>query len=104
MSQRTAIFLDVGKSLDAAVERARLAESLRYESAWLSHIAAREPLQVINHLAQHTERIRFGTGVVPIFLRHPALMAQEPATLDEITGGRVSVGVGTVHQVTACVR
>ena len=84
MSQRTAVFLDVGKSLDAAVERARLAESLRYESAWLSHIAAREPLQVINHLAQHTERIGFGTGVVPIFLRHPALMAQESATLDEI--------------------
>ena len=100
MSQRTAIFLDVGKSLDAAVERARLAESLRYESAWLSHIAAREPLQVINHLAQHTERIGFGTGVVPIFLRHPALMAQESATLDEITGGRFSLGIGTSHKIT----
>ena len=97
---RTACFLDVGRSLDEATERVRVAESLGYESVWLSHIAAREPLQVVNHFAHHTERMRFGTGVTPIFVRHPALLAQEAATLDEITGGRFSLGIGTSHKIT----
>jgi alkanesulfonate monooxygenase SsuD/methylene tetrahydromethanopterin reductase-like flavin-dependent oxidoreductase (luciferase family) len=97
---RTACFLEPGRSLDDATERVKLAESLGYESVWLSHIAAREPLQVINHYAHHTERIGFGTGVIPIFLRHPALMAQEAATLDEITSGRLSLGIGTSHKIT----
>ncbi|MFN2545063.1 MAG: LLM class flavin-dependent oxidoreductase [Actinomycetota bacterium] len=97
---RTACFLEPGRSLDQALERAQLAESLGFESAWLTHIASREPLQVINHLAHGTERIGFGTAVTPIFLRHPALMAQEAATLDEVTGGRLSLGIGTSHKIT----
>lgn len=98
--ERLACFLDAGRSLDQAVERARLVESLGYESAWVTHIAAREPLQVLGHYARHTERIGLGTGVVPIFLRHPALMAMEAATLDEISGGRLSLGIGVSHRLT----
>ena len=98
--ERTACHIEPGRSLDSGVTRVKLAESLGYESVWLSHIAAREPLQVINHYSHHTSRIRFGTGVVPIFLRHPALMAQEAATLDEVTGGRFTLGIGTSHKIT----
>jgi F420-dependent oxidoreductase-like protein len=100
MPERIAAFLEPGRSLDEGVERVRLAESLGYESVWVSHIAAREPLQLLGHYAHHTERIGFGTGVVPIFLRHPALMAQEAATLDEASGGRFSLGIGTSHKIT----
>src|SRR6266516_3707016 len=97
---RTACFLEPGRSLGGGVERVRLAESLGYDSVWVTHIAGREPLQLLNHYAHHTERIRFGTGVVPIFLRHPALLAQESATLDEVSGGRFSLGIGTSHKIT----
>lgn len=92
--------LDAGRSLDEAVERVRLAESLGYESVWVTHIAAREPLQVLGHYGHRTERIGLGTGVIPIMLRHPALMAMEAATLDEITGGRLTLGLGVSHKVT----
>jgi len=97
---RIACSLDAGRSLDEAVERVRLAESLGYESVWTTHIARREPLQVLGHYARHTERIGLGVGVVPIVLRHPALLAMEAATLDEISGGRLRLGIGVSHKVT----
>jgi F420-dependent oxidoreductase-like protein len=97
---RLACSLEPGRSLEQGVERVRLAESLGYDSVWVTHIAAREPLQLLGHYARHTERIGLGTGVVPIVLRHPALMAMEAATLDEISGGRLRLGVGVSHRVT----
>lgn len=97
---RIACSLDAGRSLDEALERVRLAESLGYESVWTTHIARREPLQVLGHYARHTERIGLGVGVVPIVLRHPALLAMEAATLDEISGGRLRLGIGVSHRVT----
>lgn len=97
---RLACSLDPGRSLDEAVERVRLAESIGYESVWVTHIATREPLQVLAHYAHHTERIGLATGVVPIVLRHPALTAMEAATLDEASGGRLLLGLGVSHHTT----
>ena len=42
----------------------------------------------------------FGTGVVPIFSRSPASMAQTAATIDEFAGGRMVLGIGVSHRVT----
>jgi alkanesulfonate monooxygenase SsuD/methylene tetrahydromethanopterin reductase-like flavin-dependent oxidoreductase (luciferase family) len=97
---RLAAFIDPGRSLEQGAERVRLAESLGYESVWATHIAAREPLQALGHYASVTERIGLGTGVVPIVLRHPALLAMEAATLDEISGGRLRLGIGISHKIT----
>ncbi len=97
---RVAAFLDAGRSLDAAVERVRLVDSLGYDSVWVTHIAAREPLQVLGHYARATERIGLGTGVVTMAVRHPALLGQEAATLDEISGGRFRLGIGVSHKLT----
>ena len=100
MAERTACFMEAGRSIDESIERIRLAESLGYERAWSSHIAARDPMHVFNRWAAATERIGFATGVTPIFLRHPALLAQEAATLDELSGGRFALGIGTSHKIT----
>src|SRR4051794_41938638 len=81
-------FVSVGRSLDQAVERVKLAEELGYESVYLTHIAGREPFIVLAAYAQATSRIRLGTGVTPIYTRTPANMAQTAATLDELSGGR----------------
>ena len=99
-STRIAAFLDAGRSLDGAIERVRLAESLGYDSVWVTHIARREPLQVLGHYAHATDRLGLGTGVVPMMLRHPALLGQEAATLDEVSGGRLRLGIGVSHKVT----
>lgn len=97
---RIACGIDPGRSLEHAVERVRLAEELGYDSAWVSHTVGREPLQLLNHYAHATERIGLGTAVVPIWVRHPALLGMEAATLDEISGGRLSLGIGISHRLT----
>ncbi|MGH2722932.1 MAG: LLM class flavin-dependent oxidoreductase [Actinomycetota bacterium] len=97
---RLACSLDPGRSLDEAASRARLAEELGYDSLWVTHVAAREPLQVLGFYARATDRIGLGTGVVPIVLRHPALLAMEAATLDEACGGRLRLGIGVSHRLT----
>jgi len=97
---RLACFLDPGRDLREGIERVRHAESLGYDSAWVTHIAAREPLQVLAAYGHSTSRIGLGTGVVPIVLRHPALTAMEAATLDEAIGGRLRLGLGVSHRIT----
>lgn len=96
----TACFISTGRSLDTAIERVRLAESLGYEAVYVTHIAGRESLTVLTAYALSTERIRLGTGVVPIYSRTPATMAQTAATIDELSSGRMILGLGVSHRAT----
>jgi alkanesulfonate monooxygenase SsuD/methylene tetrahydromethanopterin reductase-like flavin-dependent oxidoreductase (luciferase family) len=91
-------FISTGRSLDDAIERVRLAESLGYEAVYVTHIAGRESLTVLTAYALATTRIRVGTGVVPIYTRTPATMAQTAATIDELSGGRLTLGLGVSHR------
>ena len=91
-------FISVGRDLDTAIERVKLAESLGYESVYVTHIAARDPLIVLTAYAGATERIRLGTGVTPIYARTPVATAQAAATLDEYSGGRHVLGLGVSHR------
>lgn len=91
-------FVSTGRSLPEAIERVQLAEQLGYASAYVTHVAGRDALQVSMAYAQRTERIRIGTGVVPIYSRTPATMAQEAATIDDASGGRMMLGIGVSHR------
>src|SRR3954470_11348532 len=91
-------FVSTGRSLDKAVERVRLAEDLGYEAVYLTQIAGRDAFTVLAAYALGTERIRVGTGVMPIYSRTPATMAQTAATLDELSGGRLNLGLGLSHR------
>jgi alkanesulfonate monooxygenase SsuD/methylene tetrahydromethanopterin reductase-like flavin-dependent oxidoreductase (luciferase family) len=76
----------------------KLAESLGYEAVYVTHIAGRESLTVLTAYALSTTSIRVGTGVVPIYTRTPATMAQTAATIDELSGGRLTLGLGVSHR------
>jgi len=91
-------FISVGRELETAIERVKLAESLGYESVYVTHIAAREPFTVLTAYAAATERIRLGTGVTPIYARTPVATAQAAATIDEYSGGRMVLGLGVSHR------
>ena len=91
-------FVSVGRSLEQAVDRVRLAEELGYEAVYVTHINGRESLTVLTHYAARTGRIRLGTGVVPIYTRTPATMAQTAATLAELSSGRLVLGLGVSHR------
>ena len=94
----TGCFISTGRSLPEAVERVKLAESLGFESVYVTHVAGRESLTVLTVYAQATSRIRIGTGVVPIYTRTPATMAQTAATIDELSAGRLTLGLGVSHR------
>ncbi len=93
-------FISVGRSLDTALERVELAERLGYESVFLTQIAGRDSLTVLMAYAARTERVRLGTGVMPIYTRKPATTAMSAATLDEFSGGRLVLGLGVSHRPT----
>jgi F420-dependent oxidoreductase-like protein len=93
-------FISVGRSLDTALERVELAERLGYESVWVTHIAARDSLTTLMAYASRTERVRLGTGVMPIYSRKPATTAMSAAPVDEFSGGRLVLGLGVSHRPT----
>src|SRR6266496_1028433 len=93
-------FISAGKSLDRTLDRVRHADELGYDSVYTTHIAGRDSLTTLAIYASVSERVRLGTGVVPIFSRTPAAMAQTAATIDEFSGGRMVLGLGVSHKIT----
>jgi F420-dependent oxidoreductase-like protein len=91
-------FIGAGRSLDSAVRRAARADELGYESVFVTHIAGRDSITLLAGYAAQTSRVRLGTGVIPIYARTPANMAQSFATLDELSGGRAIAGLGVSHK------
>jgi alkanesulfonate monooxygenase SsuD/methylene tetrahydromethanopterin reductase-like flavin-dependent oxidoreductase (luciferase family) len=93
-------FISVGRALDQAIERVQRAEALGYDSTYVTHIAGRDSLTVLMAYAAATQRIRLGTGVLPMYSRTPAATAQQAATIDEYSGGRMVLGIGVSHRIT----
>lgn len=85
---------------------AEAAEELGFDSVWATeHIivgpdAAEiygrvyEPLATLGWIAGRTERIGLGTSIVILPLHHPIRLAKEVATLQELSGGRFTLGIG----------
>jgi len=82
-------------SFPEAVELAQRAEALGYESVWMPEAYGTDAISILGALSARTERINLGTGIVNVFSRTPALLAQTAATLDLISGGRFVLGLGT---------
>jgi F420-dependent oxidoreductase-like protein len=95
---RTAIFLSPGADFAAAVDLARRADAAGYESVWVTHGLGRDGLHVLAAYAHAAPRVGLGTGIIPIYPRHPVLLAQEALTLQEISGGRLRLGIGVSHR------
>jgi alkanesulfonate monooxygenase SsuD/methylene tetrahydromethanopterin reductase-like flavin-dependent oxidoreductase (luciferase family) len=91
-------YVSVGRSLETALQRVELAERHGYESVYITHIAGRDSVTTLMAYASRTERVRLGTGVMPIFSRTPVATAQSFATLDEFSGGRAVIGLGVSHR------
>jgi coenzyme F420-dependent oxidoreductase len=77
------------------VDVIRQAEALGYESVWAGESWGRDGFTWLTQLACHTSRIKLATGIATVYSRSPALIAQTVASLDEISEGRVILGLGT---------
>jgi alkanesulfonate monooxygenase SsuD/methylene tetrahydromethanopterin reductase-like flavin-dependent oxidoreductase (luciferase family) len=56
-----------------------------------------ELIVALNYLADHTKRVRFGPMVSPLSFRDPVMLARQAAALDDLSHGRMVLGVGTGH-------
>jgi alkanesulfonate monooxygenase SsuD/methylene tetrahydromethanopterin reductase-like flavin-dependent oxidoreductase (luciferase family) len=83
----------------------RWTEDLGYESLWRSdhwfsfgpnrgNLDALEAMASLVHVAENTQRIRFGTLVLSMTFRHPAMVARMAAQVDALSGGRLILGIG----------
>jgi coenzyme F420-dependent oxidoreductase len=80
---------------DEIIDFAQLAEGLGYDSIWVPEMWGRDAFSILAVIALNTKRIKLGTGIVSVFSRTPAIIAQTIGTLDEISEGRVILGLGT---------
>ncbi len=82
---------------------AERAEALGYDSVWAGDsLLARprhEPLTLLACVAGRTQRVKLGTAVLLPILRNPVLLAHQVATLDQVSEGRVILGVGIASDV-----
>lgn len=90
------------------IELAVAAEDREIDSVWVNHHVVNvgyieerldtrpyhDALTVLTWAAARTERVRLGTSVLVLPYLHPMVLAKSLATLDQLSGGRVVVGVG----------
>lgn len=88
-------------SLQEMVAQATLVEGLGYDCLWIPEIAERDAVVTAAVLAERTDIIGMATGIVPLPLRSPTLLAMAAAAASESTAGRFVLGVGLGHKETA---
>ncbi|TML89797.1 MAG: LLM class F420-dependent oxidoreductase [Actinobacteria bacterium] len=77
----------------------RRAESAGYDSIWSEESTNYDGFSPLVVAAQHTERMRLATGIVNVYTRGPALLAQSAAALADLSGGRFILGLGASSNV-----
>ena len=78
---------------------AERAEALGYESAWVAEGHGGDQFAILAACALRTRRIRLGTAISSVFVRTAPTVAMSAATVDELSGGRFVLGLGSSHRV-----
>jgi alkanesulfonate monooxygenase SsuD/methylene tetrahydromethanopterin reductase-like flavin-dependent oxidoreductase (luciferase family) len=88
---------DPGPGHEATLEIISLGERLGFDSAWLRHrhlqYGISSPVAIMAAASQRTSRIELGTAVTPLGWENPLRLAEDLATVDILSGGRINPGV-----------
>lgn len=96
--QRLAITLPMGPDINRSIEMVQWAEQQGYEDAWFADGGAPDSLTLCGILAGHTNNIRFGVAVTPVFTRTPAVLAASANCLAQALPDRFVLGLGSSSQ------
>jgi F420-dependent oxidoreductase-like protein len=77
------------------VDQAKTLESAGVDLLWGAEIYGYDLVSTLGFLAGQTERAQLMTGIIPVYSRSPALIAQTAATIDALSSGRFVLGLGT---------
>ena len=90
--------LPTRESVQEQVTRVVDAERSGFDSFWFAQTGETDILTTIALAGTETERIELGTGVIPTYTRHPNVLAQQAATVNQAAGGRLALGIGPSHR------
>jgi F420-dependent oxidoreductase-like protein len=85
----------LGLTADEQLTLVREAESAGYDSVWAAEAYGSDAATVLAWLAANTEKIRLGSAIFQMPGRSPAMTAMTAATLDNLSNGRMILGIGT---------
>jgi F420-dependent oxidoreductase-like protein len=88
------ITLDYATDPRAAADEAAALESAGLDAVWVAEAYGFDAPTIMGYLAARTERMRIGSGILNVYSRTPALIAQTAAGLDALTDGRAILGLG----------
>ncbi|MFC4449949.1 TIGR04024 family LLM class F420-dependent oxidoreductase [Halorussus aquaticus] len=81
-------------SIDDIVSLTQRAEDRGYRRAWLPETWGRDAATVLSAMAERTDDIGIGPSILNVYSRSPALVGQTAATLQELSDGRMRLGIG----------
>ncbi|MCB1679079.1 MAG: LLM class flavin-dependent oxidoreductase [Halioglobus sp.] len=84
------------RPMQDCIEMGRISEALGYAGVWVadSHSIMRDAYSILSVLAAQTSKLLLATGVTLTVTRHPAVLANSWASLQELSGGRAICGIG----------
>ena len=77
------------------VEYVQTAEKLGFEAVFVAEAYSYDSVSIMGALATKTDRIKIGAGILNVFSRTPALIAQSASAIDMLSNGRFILGLGT---------
>ena len=92
---RLGVIANIEPDWRAALEKVRIAEDLGYELVTSGEAWGPSVLPWLTLVAANTERIRIGPSILNVYSRSPAAIAQEIAQIEQISGGRMILGLGS---------
>jgi 5,10-methylenetetrahydromethanopterin reductase len=96
---RIGIFGGDQASVDTIAESAARAESEGFDLFVIPQIFRVDALTALAVVAREVPRIELATGVVPIWQRHPMMLAAQARTVQNVAHGRLTLGIGLAHQI-----
>lgn len=96
---RLGVLIDLRPSVADICEQVRAYQERGFASAWASQIFGHDALGLLSVVGASVPDIELGTAVVPVYTRHPQVMAQQALTAQSACGGRFVLGIGLSHQV-----
>src|SRR5437588_12888987 len=85
----------LGLTAEDQLKVVREAEKLGYDSVWAAEAYGSDTATVLGWLAGQTERIRLGSGIFQMPGRSAAMTAMTAATIDQLSNGRMILGIGS---------
>jgi F420-dependent oxidoreductase-like protein len=85
----------LGLTAEQQLEIVKEAESAGFDSVWAAEAYGSDTATVLAWLASHTERVKIGSAIFQMPARTPAMTAMTAATLDQLSNGRMLLGIGS---------